>query len=301
MFNGEIYGANQIMCMEQDIRMREVLQDVAGQLRSAGLDNPKREAEWLVMAATERSRLELLTDTDLRIESREEATLNAMLSRRLEREPLQYIVGEAAFYGRSFFVTPDVLIPRPETEELVECVLSLPEDALAGGIVDLGTGSGCIPITVACERENVSCTGVDISLPALDVARRNATRHGARVCWTEADMAAENLHRMLDGPASVLVSNPPYVPDSEADRLQPEVRNHEPHLALFSGADPLRYYRVIASQAPKLLRPGGWLMVEIHADGGLGVCHLFEQAGLKDVVLRTDLAGKDRIVQARQP
>lgn len=300
MFNGEIYGANQIMFIERDYGMREILRDIAEKLRDAGLENAKREAEWLVMAAGGRTRLDLLTGTDAEMDSRDRAKLDAMVARRLGREPLQYIVGEAAFYGRTFVVSPDVLIPRPETEELVERVLALPRDLLTSGVLDLGTGSGCIPITVACEREDVPCTGVEISSGALDIARLNADRLGAAIRWVHADMADENLSGMLE-PVSVLVSNPPYVPDSEANELQPEVHDHEPHLALFSGADPLRFYRVIASQASKLLHSGGCLLVEIHFGGGADVCRLFEEAELLDVTLHTDLSGKDRIVQAWMP
>lgn len=247
------------------------------------------------------SRLEFISRPDQIMTSEAHVRLDAMIERRLRNEPLQYITGEAAFYGRLFHVTPDVLIPRPETEELVERVLTLEDKDLSGGIIDLGTGSGCIPTTLALERRGVECTGIDISKEALVVARENADRLGANVTWLEADMADPSLAEQVYGPMSVLISNPPYIPDSELNEMQPEVRDHEPHMALFSGLDALQFYRVIAGQSRLLLVDGGHVFVEIHADAGQDVCRLFEEAGLEDVVLHKDMAGRDRIVHARRP
>lgn len=289
------------MCRNQERRVQSVLTEGIRVLETAGVGNARREAEWLLMHVTGRTRLDLLIHPDAAVPDDAAVRFEDVVRRRMAREPLQYILGEAAFFGRNFQVSPDVLIPRPETEELVEKVIGLPAQDLAGGVVDLGTGSGCIPITLALEKPGTRCTGVDLSAAALAVARSNAERLGADVSWVEADMTDPHLARILGDPASVLVSNPPYIPDTERESLEPEVRDHEPGMALFSGSDPLHFYRVLARQAPLLLRSGGHLLVEIHADGGAAVCGVFEEAGFNNVALQQDMAGRDRIVRARLP
>jgi len=287
------------MCRNQAKPVQSTLAEGTRILGEAGIDNARREAEWLLMHVTGRTRLDLVMHPDAEVPGKEVGHLYDLIDRRANREPMQYILGEAAFFGYTFKVTPDVLIPRPETEELVEKIIALPPDDLAGGVIDLGTGSGCIPVTIALEKPGIPCTGVDLSAGALAVARANAERLGADVSWVEADMEDQELDLRIGGKASVLVSNPPYIPDGESSTLEPEVRDHEPAMALFSGADPLRFYRVIARQAPRLLRSGGHILVEIHADGGASVCRLFEEAGFENVVLQQDMAGRDRIVRAR--
>jgi len=286
------------MCRNVDQGIAAIRDQAAREMAACGIVNAQREAEWLLVHVTGRSRLDLIMKPDEPLSATERERLSTMVARRCAREPLQYITGTAAFYGRSFFVTPDVLIPRPETEELVEWILEWPASELTGGLVDLGTGSGCIPVSVALERKGVACTGVDLSAAALDVARRNAVQLGARVSWVEADMADPRLNDLVGSEASVLVSNPPYIPRSEEATLEPEVRSFEPGMALFSEPDPLYFYRVLTRQAPRLLRSGGHLLVEIHADAGSAVAHLFEEAGFRDVMVRQDMAGRDRMVHA---
>jgi release factor glutamine methyltransferase len=289
------------MCRNQGKSAATVRERIAKKLEAHGIENALREAEWLLMHVTGRSRLDLIIRPDQGVSPAEEIHLGTLLERRCAREPLQYIIGSADFYGRTFFVNSSVLIPRPETEELVEAVLELPVSDLAGGVIDLGTGSGCIPVSVALERKGVPCTGVDLSANALDVARANAAHLGAHVTWVEADMADPSLPRLIGEAASVLVSNPPYIPEAEKASMQAEVLQYEPHMALFAGSDSLHFYNVIADQAGRLLRAGGHVLVEIHADAGEAVCHLFNEAGLRQVVLQRDMAGRDRIVRARVP
>ncbi len=279
----------------------KLIADLTAELIAAGIENPRREVEWMVQDVTGFSRLELITGAAAPLGFRSLQALHDMVKRRIQREPIQYILGEVVFYGRTFQVSPAVLIPRPETEELVERVLSLPSNILEGGIIDLGTGSGCIPVTIACERPGTTCFGIDVSPAALEMARTNATRLDASVRFEEADMRDADLARMLDRSFSVLISNPPYVPDSESDDLQPEVRDHEPHIALFSGPDPLHFYRAIAVQALRLVTPEGYVFVEVHADKGATVAELFSKEGLQDIHVHRDLAGRQRIVEARRP
>jgi len=163
-------------------------------------------------------------------------------------------------------------------------------------VVDLGTGSGCLAISIELNTDSASVLGVDVSAEALEVARRNAVTLESACQFIEADMLSPELERSIDQTCDIIVSNPPYVPDSERTSLETHVRDQEPHLALFSGPDALFFYRRLAQLSQSLLRPGGWIGVEIHTDYGPDVVQLFEQAGLDLVGLHTDLAGRNRMV-----
>ncbi len=299
MLEGRIYDAIQVKCMIVDYSTSNLFVSMTSRLEAAGMESARTEASWLLMHVTGRSKVDVISRPNEAVSSEQITRIEGLLRRRIAGEPIQYLIGSADFYGRTFAVTPDVLIPRPETEELVERILNLGPDVLNGGVVDLGTGSGCIPSSIACELVNVECVGVDVSEEALVVAKSNAHSLGASVEWVLADMRDERLSALLGRTFSVLVSNPPYVPDEEAGSLQREVHDHEPHLALFSGPDPLHFYRAICEQAPRLVHSGGHIMVEIHADAGPSVVTLFEQCGLIDPALHSDLSGRDRIVHAK--
>ena len=178
-------------------------------------------------------------------------TFENTVSRYLDNnEPVQYIIGEACFYGYDFIVNKDVLIPRPETEELVENVLYLYDDYMKGQkveVVDVGTGSGCISVTLAAEEKNMTVTATDISEDALAVARRNASKMGVNVNFLQGDMLKPIMDRKFD----ILVSNPPYIPNEEVvDSL---VKDNEPNVALFGGDDGLKFYRIILENAPSIM------------------------------------------------
>ena len=299
MLEGRIYDAIQVKCMIVDHSTSNLFASMTSRLEAAGMESARTQAYWLLSHVTGCSKVDIISRPNEVVPNEQVARIEGLMRRRIAGEPIQYLIGSADFYGRSFAVTPDVLIPRPETEELVERILKLGPDMLKGGVLDLGTGSGCIPSTIACEVSNVDCVGVDISEEALVVARSNAQALGASVKWLLADMSDDRLSALLGRTFSVLVSNPPYVPDEEAGSLQREVRDHEPHLALFSGPDSLHFFRAICEQAPRLVHSGGHVMVEIHADAGSSVLALFEQFGLIDPVLHSDLSGRDRIVHAR--
>ena len=221
------------------------------------------------------------------------------LADRINRgEPVQYVVGEAFFYGRKFMVNPSVLIPRPETEDIIRTVLSWRKSYHPPASVrtlDIGTGTGCIPITLSLELNDVRCFAIDVSVDALAVAVNNAKVLGGKVSFIQ--------HDILSGPLrvanlDVIVSNPPYVTVAEKDDMRRNVRDFEPHLALFvPDDDPLRFYHAIIGQAEYSLNVLGLLAVEINERYGAAVSDLFKTSGLTDVEVIKDFAGKDRIVR----
>lgn len=227
------------------------------------------------------------TPNDLTLEMFEIA-----LAQRLARKPVSQIIGRRAFWRHDFTVTPDVLDPRPDTETLVAAALEVP----FARVLDLGTGSGCILISLLADRPSARGAGVDLSDAALAVARGNADRLGVadRAEFVRSDWCAG-----VSGRFDLIVSNPPYIAAEEMAALQPEVRDHEPHMALTDGGDGLSVYRRLAQEAPAHLMPGGWLMVEIGPTQGAAVCAVFQAAGLETVSIRPDLDGRDRVVLAQ--
>ena len=217
----------------------------------------------------------------------------ADFQRLLTGEPIQYILGEAPFYGRNFHVTRDTLIPRNETEELVHKIIK--ENPKAGlRVLDLGTGTGCIPITLALELNNPEVYGLDVSLQALEVARQNALQLGATVQFLEGDLLGviPNLD-VFD----VLVSNPPYVPVRDQGEMHANVLNFEPHLALFvPDEDPLLFYRAIGKWGQQLLKQGGKLYLEIYENLAEELVQLVQTLGYSEVQVHRDLNGKKRMV-----
>jgi len=222
-----------------------------------------------------------------------------LVARRAAREPVAYIVGRQEFWDLSFEVSPAVLIPRPETELIVETSVELFADRLAEvTIADVCTGSGCLAIALACERPQARVTAIDISGAALDVARVNAARHGVgdRVRFVRADI----LDRVTDC-FDLIVANPPYVPESERSSLQPEVRNHEPELALFGGSDGLTVVRRLVEQAPSRLSDRGVLIFEFGVDQAERIAGLISATeGLTMIGVRRDLQGIPRTAIARR-
>lgn len=211
---------------------------------------------------------------------------------RVARQPVSQITGRRAFWNHDFRVTPDVLDPRPETELLVEQALAEP----FASVLDLGTGSGAILISLLAERPQARGVGCDLSPAALEVARQNAAAVGV-----VAEFRLSDWFSAVSEGFDLIVSNPPYIALSEMAGLAPEVRDWEPHLALTDGGDGLAAYRAICAGAPAHLRPGGRLMVEIGYAQGAPVMALMRAAGLGEVTLRQDLGGRDRVVWGRMP
>ncbi len=223
--------------------------------------------------------------------------LNEILNRLLTHEPVQYVLEEADFYGLKFKVNKHVLIPRPETEELVEWIQSAIQNPQSA-ILDIGTGSGCIPIFLAKKFSEAQVEAIDISKEALNVAEKNDTLHQTNVRFYKCDILNETL---VENTYDIIVSNPPYISLHEKESLNENVLKFEPHLALFATSDDdLIFYRRISEQATKALKPKGKLFFEIHHSKGAGVVALMENAGFKNIELRKDLSGKDRMVKGEK-
>ena len=219
------------------------------------------------------------------------------------QEPVQYIIGETEFYGRKFKVTPDTLIPRPETEELVQLVVSSWPLAVGSvaqspiSVLDLGTGSGCIAISLACELPNAQVYAYDISEKALKIAKENANRNNVNVIFEQLDIL--NFPPSSFPPFSIIVSNPPYVMNAEKSEMEQNVLDYEPHLALFvEDSNPLIFYKAIADFAFKNLITKGLCVVEINQAFGLETAELFWNQGFRYIEVVKDMFGKDRMVKA---
>ena len=219
------------------------------------------------------------------------------------QEPVQYIIGETEFYGRKFKVTPDTLIPRPETEELVQLVVSSWQSAVGSvaqspiSVLDLGTGSGCIAISLACELPNAQVYAYDISEKVLKIAKENANRNNVNVIFEQLDIL--NFPPSSFPPFSIIVSNPPYVMNAEKSEMEQNVLDYEPHLALFvEDSNPLIFYKAIAEFAFKNLIINGLCIVEINQAFGLETAELFWNQGFRYVEVVKDMFGKDRMVKA---
>jgi release factor glutamine methyltransferase len=223
-----------------------------------------------------------------------------IIVRLKNQEPIQYIIGETEFYRRKFEVTPDTLIPRPETEELVQLVVSCWKSAIANSLIpilDIGTGSGCIAISLACELPNSQVYAYDISEEALKVAQKNAQLNNANVVFEQIDIL--NNPPSSVSPFSIIVSNPPYVMNAEKSAMEQNVLDYEPHLALFvEDSNPLIFYKAIAEFAYKNLTDKGLCVVEINQAFGLETAELFWNQGFRSVEVVKDMFGKDRFVKA---
>jgi release factor glutamine methyltransferase len=218
------------------------------------------------------------------------------LTKLLKGEPLQYVLGHAWFLGRSFQVNKHVLIPRPETEELVMHIVDTLGKDFEGSIMDVGTGSGCIPISLSLALPKAKVYAIDISPNGLEVAKRNAQMLGANVRFSECDI----LQSLPDaGPFDLIVSNPPYIPATELTQIEPNVVNFEPHLALFV-EEPLVFYQRLADISPQLIKNGGQLWVETHYLYAQAVADYFSSKGLYQIKIFEDLSGKERMVSARK-
>jgi release factor glutamine methyltransferase len=267
------------------------LQQARARLAAASR-NPRRDAELLLAHVLRCDLVALLAHPERPLSASEATRYEGVLMRRLRSEPMQYITGQQEFYGLAFEVSPDVLIPRPETEHLVEAVLKQVKPNAS--IIDVGTGSGAIAIALAYALPQAEVTAVDLSPAALEIARRNAQRNAVsdRVTFLQSDL----LVALEGGDFDAIVSNPPYVADGEV--LEPQVSNYEPHAALYAGPTGLEVYKRLVPQARKLLKPGGWLMLEIGFGQQSSVEALLH--GWSALSFVPDLQGIPRVVQAQK-
>ena len=278
----------------------DFLRDATDRLAAAGVESPRRNAEWIVEEATGASRAHLLARPHAPLAPETQARAEAMVRRRASGEPVQYVLGHADFMDLRLEVTPAVLIPRPETEEVAEAALACLAGVERPLALDVGTGSGALALALKHARPDAVVIAADVSPEALAVAAANAERLGLAVDFVEADALRPQFADRVPPLFDLIVSNPPYVPLAERPHLQREVRDHEPGLALFVDADPLVFYRALAGHAERLLRPGGWLVVETHADYGKAVRDLFARSGLAETSIADDLAGRPRIARGRK-
>lgn len=263
----------------------------AEKLREAGIDNPDGEAWYLFSYCFSLSREEYLFSMTTPVEEGEELEkYKALLERRAEeRIPLQYLTGTQDFMGYTFRVTPDVLIPRQDTESVLEAVIEggYPHES----ILDVCTGSGCIAISLCLMLEPGICIGTDIDEKALEIAKENGRRLAPMVEFKKSD-----LFSGIEGSFDLIISNPPYIPTKDCMDLMPEVRDYEPMLALDGKEDGLYFYRKLVREAPGYLNRGGTLVFEIGYDQGAAVKTMMEETGFSSVKIKKDLAGLDRMV-----
>jgi release factor glutamine methyltransferase len=277
--------------------IRDVLDWAAKDFEGRGIESPRLDAELLVANALGIDRIGLYLDLNRPLLEAERSAIRPLVARRREREPVAYILGHREFYGRRFRVTPDVLIPRPDTETLVEHALELIPVDSACRVLDVGTGSGVLAVTIAAERPLSEVTATDISEAALDVARDNAQRLGVgeRIRFEHADL--------LGGTAQydLIVSNPPYVSSAELGALQAEVRGHEPSLALEAGEDGLDVIRALVTAAEWATSPGAQMVVEVGAGQAPLVVELArEHSAWEPVRVVADLNRIERVVHLRR-
>jgi release factor glutamine methyltransferase len=277
----------------------EALDLVAQMFRSAAIEQPDVDARVLVGHALHLDRARLIAQADRILEAREVTVVSALAARRLRREPVARILGQKEFWSLGLTVTPDVLVPRPETETVVEAALDF---VVRGGlrmeklrILDIGTGSGALLLALLHELPNATGTGTDVSTPALQAARANAAHCGLE---SRCSFVACNIGSGVQGLFDLIVSNPPYIAHNEIVSLTPEVRDYDPLVALDGGNDGLDAYRAIAAQAKRLLAPGGRLYVEIGAGQEAAVRVVFINAGLTVGPARADLGGIPRVLGA---
>ena len=258
-------------------------------LAESGVESARLDAQMLAAHVLGQDRSYVLAHGPDRVEL---PAFDQLVGRRARREPLAYILGWREFYGRRFNVTPDVLIPRQETETIIDHVLATDAQQT---ILDIGTGSGCIAVTLALEMSSATVTAVDVSGPALEVARSNAEALGADVQFMQSDLLGDLAGREFD----LVVSNPPYVAAKYS--LMPEVRRHEPHLALFAGDDGLDVYRRLAIETPPAIAPGGRLVIELGDGMADAVQDVFVGAGWPQPTFVNDLSGRRRVATLQRP
>lgn len=263
---------------------------------SSNAPSPAKDAEWLLRHVLGRDKAWLLTHGDESVEEGKAQEYALLIKRREKNEPMQYIVGETEFFGLPFRVTPEVLIPRPETEHLVEKVVELAAGFSAPRIIDIGTGSGAIAIAIAKQLPQAQVTATELSEGAIAVAQENAARNGVSVRFLLGDLLAPVSEEKYE----IIASNPPYVPSEEKALLAVEVRDHEPEMALYGGADGLGIYRRLIPAAFLQLTDGGWLLLEMGFGQAERVKDLMEQAGFQEIEIVTDLQGIERILCGRK-
>ncbi len=273
----------------------DLLANAAADLAEAGVADPIREARLLLLHVLKRDTTFTIAHPEYTLTKAEAELFTLIVERRRRREPLQYIRGTQEFYGLEFNVEAGVLIPRPETETLVEEAVTRLSGYNDSRFLELGVGSGCISVAILHSVRSSSGVGVDISETALRIAAKNAARHSVdrRLTLQKGDLFA-GVSTVFD----LIVSNPPYIPDRERETLQPEVGLYEPKTALFAGEDGLDVVRRIINDAPRFLRPEGWILIEIGFGQSASVKEMFDRRVWNEVEFVPDLQGIERVVRS---
>lgn len=276
----------------------EALREATVIFTEAHVFEPRRDANLLLRFALDRDLTFLIAHNDTVLEENEREKFLALVRRRAAGEPTQYIVGKQEFYGLEFEVNEKVLIPRPETEFLVEIALEKLAKQENNLFCDVGTGSGCIPVAILKNLEDVQGYALDISSSALEVAQRNAEKHGVleRLTFLESDVFNTLKSEIWNLKFSTIVSNPPYIPQTDSAMLQREVKDFEPHTALFGGADGLEIVRRLLADAPKYLEEKGYLMFEIGFTQSEAIREILDETVWQLLEIRADLQGIPRVV-----
>ena len=279
------------------MNIAECLKDAAGELREAGIAQPEREAASLLMFALKRDRTFLISHNEFELTTGETEAFRNYVARRSVREPFQHIVGKQEFYGLDFEVSPAVLIPRPETELVVETAIDILKEIKNAHFCEIGIGSGCIAVSVLSALRNARAIAIDISADAIEVARRNARSNGVaeRIEFTISDVFSTLNDQKFDA----ILSNPPYIPAADIATLQAEVRDFDPLIALTDGGDGLSIIKRIVIDSPKFLVPSGSLLLEIGFGQAEKVAAMFDKNTWNEVKFLTDLQGIERVVKAR--
>ena len=275
---------------------RDLIRNTANRFLSAGIPDPENDAALLLSYLTGRPALELRLDSDSETDSALLSSFQGLAEKRMNRIPLQYLIGEAPFYRRYYIVDSRVLIPRPETELLCEWALDILKDFRYPRVLDLCCGSGCIGLTIKAERPDAVVTRSDISSDALNVSAANACRLSLDVSICQSDLFSAFNGSFFD----MIISNPPYIPSDDCSRLQPEVMN-EPRLALDGGPDGCVLYRRIISSAGSVLSSGGKLLMELGINETVPISLLLSEYGFTGIEVRKDYAGIDRMILAVLP
>ncbi|MDD3221958.1 MAG: peptide chain release factor N(5)-glutamine methyltransferase [Clostridia bacterium] len=284
--------------------LRQLMKDGEARLLENEIENSTMEARLLLEYICDLNWSQYLLQADTEADPQEQRRYEEAVERRCSHYPLQYILGTVGFMDYEFMVNESVLIPRQDTEVLVETVLNQ-ADISGGSVLDMCTGSGCILISLMAMGHYKSGTGVDLSEEALRVARMNGIfnrihwmkdgRSEDDLTWIQSDLFCE-----VDGQYDVIVSNPPYIPADVIETLMPEVRDYEPRMALEGADEGLEFYKKITQAAETYLKPSGWLFFEIGAEQGKAVSELMEKEGFKEIRTVRDLAGLDRVVYGRR-
>lgn len=272
---------------------RQVLREATNALQQIGVETAALDARLLLQAAASLTHADIIANPDLVLSPDAVDRFNGFVARRLRFEPVSRILGEREFYGREFRVTPAVLDPRPDTEILIDAALAWGKGKSIQRVLDLGTGTGILALTLLAEWQGASAVAVDVSAEALAVAEHNAERLGLlpRVEFRHSDWFSA-----VDGQFDVIVSNPPYIPAADVASLAPDVRSYDPHLALVGGEEGVETYAHIAARAGAFLKPRGAVFVEIGAGQREAVTRLFLANGFKRLTVHADLGGVERVL-----